>query len=107
MKDFKFVEYLENNVLLKEENIKDLSGNKIIYPEKIKVIINSLIDLGIKKYQLSVSKLQGVYVIELPISITTVDTLSKILNVVPKEYGIGIYPGFSGISIKTDIKYTK
>ena len=90
--------------LIKEETGKTLSGTKITYPKEIQDILNSLINLGLKKYQLSVSKLQGVYMIELPMSITPVDQLSKILDIVPGNYGIGIYPGFSGLSIKTDIK---
>jgi hypothetical protein len=90
--------------LIKEEIGKNLSGKKIPIPQEIQDILNSLIDLGIKKYQLSVGKFQGVYTIELPITTTTVDMLSKILNIIPKNYGIGIYPGYSGLSIKTEIK---
>ncbi len=90
--------------IIKEEVGNTLSEKKITFPKEIQDILNSLMSLGIKKYQLSVGKLQGVYVVELPMTIVNVNTLSKILEVLPKDSSIGLFPGYSGLTVKTNVK---
>lgn len=73
------------------------------YPQEVQDVIEDLMDvLPIKKYQLSAFNNYGVWFIELPFTAIHSGNLKRIESVLP-NFSIGIYPGYSGLSLRTDI----
>jgi hypothetical protein len=89
-------------------NIKKFSNyineaNNTKYPDEVQNILNNLVDnLPIKKYQLGAYTNYGVWFIELPFTAISITNLRKIEKVLP-NFTIGIYSGYSGLSIRTNI----
>lgn len=73
------------------------------YPQEIQDILKKMVEnLPIKKYQLSAFNNYGVWFIELPMTAITSAHLRNIEKFLP-DFMIGIYPGYSGLSIRTNI----
>jgi len=83
-----------------DEFVNEAKGDK--YPEEVQKIINGLIGIGMKKYQLTASTNYGVWFIELPFTSISISNLKKIERILP-DFSIGLFPGYSGLSIKTNI----
>jgi hypothetical protein len=85
------------------KNIKQQLLKESKYPQEVQDIIEDLVGaLPIKKYQLSAFNNYGVWFIELPFTAIYSGDLKKIESVLP-NFRIGIYPGYSGLSLRTDI----
>jgi hypothetical protein len=90
---------------LVENKLNEIEKNN--YPEEVNKIINYLIQItGIKKYAWKAVTSYGVWMIQLPMTAIPIDLLTKISSVIPNSY-IGNYPGYSGLSIKTEIPNNK
>jgi hypothetical protein len=73
------------------------------YPKEVQDILDGLVNnLSIKKYQLSASNNYGVWFIELPMGAISIQNLKRIEKILP-EFSIGIWNGYSGLSIRTNI----
>ena len=89
--------------LIREEVKKTLNeASTDKYPTEVQSIIDSLIGIGMKKYQLTAHTNYGVWFIELPFTAIHSGNLRKIEKFLP-DFSIGIYPGYSGLSLRTDI----
>jgi protein associated with RNAse G/E len=74
------------------------------YPQEVQDILKNMVDnLSIKKYQLGAFNNYGVWFIELPFTAIHTGNLKKIEKFLP-DFSIGIYQGYSGLSIRTNIK---
>jgi len=73
-----------------------------VYPEEVQNIIDGLIGIGMKKYQLAAHTNYGVWFIELPFTAIHIGNLKKIEKIIP-DFNIGIWNGYSGLSIRTNI----
>ena len=73
-----------------------------VYPEEVQNIIDGLIGIGMKKYQLTATTNYGVWFIELPMTAIHIGNLKKIEKIIP-DFNIGIWNGYSGLSIRTNI----
>lgn len=73
-----------------------------VYPEEVQKIIDSLIGIGMKKYQLKAYTDYGVWFIELPMTNISIRNLIKIEKFLP-EFTIGNFPGYWGLSLRTNI----
>jgi hypothetical protein len=100
MKDnFDLKKYLAENKLgeIKKDN----------YPDEISKMIDQLIQItGVKKYAWSATTAYGVWMIQLPTTKLPITLLTKISSIIPNGF-IGVYPGYSGLSIKTEIPSNK
>lgn len=73
------------------------------YPKEVQDILKNMVDnLPIKKYQLKAFNNYGVWFIELPMTAINSAHLRNIEKFLP-DFMIGIYPGYSGLSIRTNI----
>lgn len=73
------------------------------YPQEVQDILKNLVDnLSLKKYQLGAFNNYGVWFIELPTTAISSENLRKIEKFLP-NFMIGIYSGYSGLSIRTNI----
>lgn len=73
------------------------------YPQEVQDILKNMADnLPIKKYQLGAFNNYGVWFIELPFTAIHSGNLKKIEKFLP-DFSIGIYQGYSGLSIRTNI----
>lgn len=86
---------------LVENKLSEMSKND--YPDEINKVIDQLVQItGIKKYAWSATTDYGVWIIQTPTDKISIDLLTKISSIIPKSF-IGVYPGYSGLSIKTEI----
>jgi hypothetical protein len=83
-----------------EEFVNEAKAEK--YPEEVQKIIDGLIGIGMKKYQLTARTMYGVWFIDLPFTAQPISNLKKIERILP-DFSIGIYSGYSGLSIRTNI----
>lgn len=89
--------------IIREEVAKTLNeASTDKYPAEVQSIIDSLIGIGMKKYQLKAYTNYGVWLIELPFTSISSANLVKISKVIP-NFSIGIFSGYSGLSLRTDI----
>lgn len=88
------------HILTIDEFVNEAKEGK--YPEEVQKVIDGLIGIGMKKYQLTARTMYGVWFIELPFTSTSISNLKKIERILP-EFSIGIYTGYSGLSIRTNI----
>ena len=77
-------------------------AGKVEYPAEVQKIIDGLINMGMKKYQLTATTNYGVWFIELPMNSIHIGNLKKIEKIIP-DFNIGIWNGYSGLSIRTNI----
>ena len=82
------------------DTLKEASTDK--YPTEVQSIIDSLIGIGMKKYQLKAHTNYGVWFIELPMTNISINNLVKIQKFLP-NFTIGNFPGYWGLSLRTDI----
>jgi hypothetical protein len=88
-----------------EEYINEAKESQ--YPQEVQDILKNMVDnLSIKKYQLGAFTNYGVWFIELPFTSIHTGNLRKIEKFLP-EFSIGIYQGYSGLSIRTNITVQK
>lgn len=87
-------------IKLQEEFINEAKSE--VYPEEVQKIIDELIGIGMKKYQLTATTNYGVWFIELPFKAIHIGSLKKIEKIIP-DFNIGIWNGYSGLSIRTNI----
>ena len=73
-----------------DEFVNEAKGDK--YPEEVQKIIDGLIGIGMKKYQLTARTMYGVWFVELPFSSISISNLKKIEKILP-DFSIGIYTG--------------
>jgi hypothetical protein len=85
---------------LLESKLTEASTDK--YPTEVQSIIDSLIGIGMKKYQLKAHTNYGVWFIELPVTNISINNLVKIQKFLP-NFTIGNFPGYWGLSLRTDI----
>ena len=84
-----------------EEYINEAKESQ--YPQEVQDILKNLVEnLPLKKYQLGAFNNYGVWFIELPMTAIHSGNLKKIEKFLP-DFSIGIYPGYSGLSIRTNI----
>jgi hypothetical protein len=84
-----------------EEFTNEAKGSE--YPKEVQDILKKMVDnLPIKKYQLGAFNNYGVWFIELPMTAIHSGNLRKIERILP-DFSIGIYPGYSGLSLRTNI----
>jgi len=76
-------------------------GKSADYPKAINDVFDTLVKFGMKRYQLSARRDYGVWMIELPFTAMPISGIVQLSKVV--EGTIGIYPGYSGLTIKTTI----
>lgn len=95
---------MENTFNLKKAKQQLLKeAEKTKYPQEVQDIIEDLMGvLPIKKYQLSAFSNYGVWFIELPFTAIHSGNLKRIESVL-SNFMIGVYPGYSGLSLRTDI----
>jgi hypothetical protein len=73
------------------------------YPKEVEDIILKIVDrMPVKKYQMGAFNNYGVWFIELPMTAIHSKHLRDLMNILP-EFSIGNYPGYSGLSIRTNI----
>jgi hypothetical protein len=85
----------------KTQLLKEIEKSK--YPQEVQDILEDLMGvLPIKKYQLKAFSNYGVWFIELPFTAIHSGNLKRIESVLP-NFMIGVYPGYSGLSLRTDI----
>ena len=90
------------NTIIGDSN-EELKEAKSNYPIEVQNLIDELVNnLPLKKYQLSAFNNYGVWFIELPFTSIHSGNLRKIEKVLP-DFSIGIYPGYSGLSLRTNI----
>jgi hypothetical protein len=93
----------ELQTIIREEVVKTLNeASTDKYPTEVQSIIDSLIRIGMKKYQLKAHTNYGVWFIELPMTNISIDNLVKIQKFLPK-FTIGNFKGYWGLSLRTDI----
>ncbi len=76
-------------------------GKSDEYPKEVLAVFDALIKFGMKRYQLSARRDYGVWMIELPFTAMPISSIVQLSKVV--EGNIGIYTGYSGLTIKTTI----
>lgn len=77
------------------------------YPDEISKIIDQLVQITeVEKYAWSATTEYGVWMIQLPTTKLPITLLTKISLIIPNGF-IGIYFGYSGLSIKTEIPSNK
>jgi len=98
--DSSFVKTLKSDIKLEEPTNE---AKKEEYPQEVQDILKNMVDnLPIKKYQLGAFNNYGVWFIELPFTAIHTGNLKKIEKFLP-DFSIGIYQGYSGLSIRTNI----
>lgn len=98
--DSVFVKTLRSDIKLKESTNEAKESQ---YPQEVQDILKNMVDnLPIKKYQLGAFNNYGVWFIELPMTAIHSGNLRKIEKFLP-DFSIGIYQGYSGLSIRTNI----
>jgi len=83
-----------------DEFVNEAKGEK--YPVEVQKVIDGLIGIGMKKYQLTASTNYGVWFIELPFTSVSILNLKRIEKILP-DFSIGVFPSYSGLSIRTNI----
>lgn len=98
--DSAFIKTLKSDIKLEEPTNEAKESQ---YPQEVQDILKNMADnLPIKKYQLSAFNNYGVWFIELPFTAIHSGNLKKIEKFLP-DFSIGIYRGYSGLSIRTNI----
>jgi hypothetical protein len=77
-------------------------GKSDDYPKEVNDVFDTLVKFGMKRYQLSAKRDYGVWLIELPFTAMPISGVVQLSKVI--DGNIGIYPGYSGLTIKTNIK---
>jgi len=102
MKNFDLKKYLAEGRLTKFKQFTN-EAKTPQYPQEVEDILKNMVDnLPIKKYQLGAFSNYGVWFIELPFTAIHSGNLKKIEKFLP-DFSIGIHPGYSGLSIRTNI----
>lgn len=84
-----------------EEYINE--AKKAQYPKEVDDLILKIIEkLPVKKYQMAAFNNYGVWFIELPMTAIYSLHLRDLMTILP-DFSIGIYQGYSGLSIRTNI----
>lgn len=98
--DSAFIKTLKSDIKLEEPTNEAKESQ---YPQEVQDILKNMADnLPIKKYQLGAFNNYGVWFIELPFTAIHSGNLKKIEKFLP-YFSIGIYQGYSGLSIRTNI----
>ena len=85
--------------------IKEEVSNISLTQSEISQLVDKLIGIGYKKYQIDIDRAYGVYFITLPQNSLSISDMIKFSKILPEGSLIGIYKDvFSGLSIKTSIK---
>jgi hypothetical protein len=73
------------------------------YPKEVEDLILQIIEkLPVKKYQMAAFNNYGVWFIELPMTAIHSKHLRDLMTILP-DFSIGIFQGYSGLSIRTNI----
>ncbi len=102
VKELKSLEAWLQTIWNENESLTNEAKSEV-YPEEVQKIIDSLIGIGMKKYQLTATTNYGVWFIELPMTAIHIGNLKKIEKIIP-DFNIGIWNGYSGLSIRTNIQ---
>lgn len=102
VKELKALEAWLQEIWKENESLTNEAKSEV-YPEEVQKIIDSLIGIGMKKYQLTATTNYGVWFIELPMTAIHIGNLKKIEKIIP-DFNIGIWNGYSGLSIRTNIQ---
>ena len=98
--DSVFVKTLRSNIKLEEPANE---AKKVEYPKEVEDLILKIIEkLPVKKYQMGAFNNYGVWFIELPMTAVYSLHLRDLMTILP-DFSIGIYRGYSGLSIRTNI----
>jgi hypothetical protein len=84
--------------------LNEANGDNHSYPEMIMELLNGLIGVGFKKYQLKVNVYQGKYMIELPDTGLALNDLKQVVNLMPEGSVLGYYKNLgSSLMIRTNV----
>jgi hypothetical protein len=98
--DSSFVKTLKSDIKL-EEPTNEAKNSQ--YPKEVEDLILQIIEkLPVKKYQMAAFNNYGVWFIELPMTAIHSKHLRDLMMILP-DFSIGIYQGYSGLSIRTNI----
>lgn len=98
--DSVFVKSLKSDIKLPEATNE---AKKVEYPKEVEDLISKIIErLPVKKYQMAAFNNYGVWFIELPMTAIYSLHLRDLMTILP-DFSIGIYQGYSGLSIRTSI----
>ena len=98
--DSVFVKSLKSDIKL-EEPTNEAKASQ--YPKEVDDLILKIIEkLPVKKYQMAAFNNYGVWFIELPMTAIYSKHLRDLMTILP-DFTIGIYQGYSGLSIRTNI----
>jgi len=98
--DSSFVKTLKSDIKL-EEPTNEAKNSQ--YPKEVEDLILQIIEkLPVKKYQMAAFTNYGVWFIELPMTAIHSKHLRDLMTILP-DFSIGIYQGYSGLAIRTNI----
>lgn len=84
--------------------VSDVNEGKIKGNEEVNKVIDDIVGVGYKKYQINSFVYQGKYCFTLPDMGVKLDMLKKLVNIMPEGSTLGYYSNYgSGLMIKSNI----